>query len=512
MSRFLRTIVSLAVALAVIISCTTASFSYENEETCPYIYVHGFMAKDIIADKNNPDSETVWPPASDKILDTVKECLPALLRFLVDRNYEKLGEAIIDPVNELLSGANLDNSGDASNGSGVYFEYPPAEFITPSSHLNFRYDWRLDPIELAAQLNDFIDYVLNASGSSRVVIECHSFGGVVTEAYTQIYGGEKIKSVCYNTSAVFGESYTGLMMSGNIVIDADSVTEYLKCMLSENERAELIGALLDLLNDAGVTDDIADLLNGIVENLGEELIREILLPMFAGWLSIWAMIPDEYIDSAYDYVFNNLYKDDGIDHSGLRNKIDNYNETIRPFKTQTLLNQSETTNFYVISRYGYTSVPLTERWEEMTDTVVDTKHSSFGAVCADYGKKFDEAQIAQYADSGYMNADCTVYAGSCLFPEQTWFIRELMHSKSPGCLEEMTEKLLYYPGQADIHTFEEYPQFLHYTDSDGTMLPDTGTPEAEETFVQKVFGYYRKLIRFIRSILDLSFFRRVING
>ena len=500
MNRLLRTLISAFIVLSLVLSCCITSFSYEAEKNCPYIYVHGFMAKDIIADKNNPDSETVWPPASDRILNTVKECLPALARFLIDRNYEKLGDAIIDPVNELLSGANLDLSGNASDGSGVYFEYPPAESITPSSHLNFRYDWRLDPIELAAQLNDFIDYVLAASGSSQVVIECHSFGGIVTEAYTQLYGGEKIKSVCYNTSAIFGESYTGLMMSGNIVIDADSVTEYLKCMLSENDRAEIIGALLDLLNDAGVTDDLADILNGIVENLGEELIREILLPMFAGWLSIWAMIPD------------NLYKDDGIDHSGLREKIDNYNSTVRPFKTQTLQRQNETTNFYVISRYGYTSIPLTERWEEMTDTVVDTKYSSFGGTCADYGKKLDEQFIVQYKDSGYMNAECTVYSGTCLFPEQTWFIRELMHSKSPDALESMTETLLYYPGQADIHTFDIYPQFLHYTASDGTMLPDTGTPETEETVIQKLFGYYRKLIRFIRSILDFSLLRRIING
>ncbi len=505
MNRFVKSLISLTVALAVVLSCGVSMFSYAQQEQCPYIYVHGFMAKDIIADKNDPESETVWPPASDDILAVVKQCIPALLRFLVDRNYRALGDAIIEPVKGLLSGANLDLEGNASDGSGVYFAYPPAESITPYSRLDYRYDWRLDPVELAAGLNDYINYVLASSGCSQVVLECHSFGGTVTEAYVQLYGTEKIRSVCYNTSAIYGESYTGEMMSGNIIIDADSVTEYVKCMLSENENKELIGNILDLLNDAGITDDLADILNGIVENLGEELIREILLPMFAGWLSIWAMIPDEYVDSAYDFVFNKLYKDDGKDHSGLIEKINRYNEEVRPYKTETLLAQNETTNLYVISRYGYTSIPLTERWEDMTDTVVDTKNSSFGGTCADYGAKFDDEFIAQNKESGYMNPDCTVYAGTCLFPDQTWFIRDLMHSKSPDSLELMTDKLLRYPGQADIHTFAEYPQFLYYNNADGTLTPDTGTPEAELTPWQKFFEFYRKIIRFFRSIFDFIF-------
>jgi len=507
-----RKAISLVLVTALIMSCGVSLFASAADASCPYIYVHGFMAKDIIADKNNPDSETVWPPAGDKITETVKECIPALLRFLADRNYEKLGEAIIDPCKELLSGANLDTDGNASNGSGVYFEYPAREVINSSSHLNFRYDWRLDPVELASQLHDFIEYVVDAAGCSQVVIECHSFGGTVTEAYVQLYGTSRIKSVCYNTSAIYGETYTGEMMSGNIVVQPDSLTEYIKCLMSENENKELIGNILDLLNDAGITGDITDLLNGIVENLGEELIREILLPMFAGWLSIWAMIPDDYIDSAYDFVFNKLYKNDGIDHSGLQAKIDNFNEIIRPFKTETLTAQNEVANVYVVSRYGYTSVPLTDKWQVMTDTVVDSKFSSFGGTFADYGAVLDDEFVSSVKDSPYLNADETVYAGTCLFPEQTWFIRDLLHSKGPGSLDSLVYALLYYDGQATVGTFEQYPQFLVYDNGSGALNADTGTVEPEKDFGQKMFDFFRKIIRFLRVIFRLEFLRRNNNG
>ncbi len=504
MSKLLRKSVSVFIAFAIVLSCFAGINVFAEEETCPYIYIHGFMAQDIIADKNDSESEVLWPPEGSDILDTVKQCLPDLLKFLVTRNYRKLGDAIIGPAAELLSKANLDINGEPSDGSGVYFAYPPASSITKSSHLKFRYDWRLDPIELASQLNDYIEYVVRASGSEQVVIECHSFGGIVAETYLQLYGGDRIKSVCYNTTAIYGETYTGELMSGVLYIDPDAVTEYIRGMLSENERAELIGMLLDVMNDAGVTDDLSSILNGIVENLGDELKKEILLPMFAGWLSIWAMIPDDYVDASIDYVFNELYKDDGLDHSGLREKVDNYNEMIRPFKTETLLAQNETANVYVVSRYGYATVPLTEKWKLMTDTVVDTAFSSMGGTCADYGSAFADDFVSR-CDPAYLNVDKTVYAATCLFPDQTWFVRDLTHAKSPSSLENFMSALLYYDGQADINTFAEYPQYLVYDYADGSLSPDEGTPAAEKTFFEKLFDFYRMILRFFRRIIDFIF-------
>ena len=42
-------------------------------QSCPFIYIHGFMGKDLYSDKNDKDSEPVWPPSTDKILDLVKK-------------------------------------------------------------------------------------------------------------------------------------------------------------------------------------------------------------------------------------------------------------------------------------------------------------------------------------------------------------------------------------------------------------------------------------------------------
>ena len=469
--------------------------------SCPCIYIHGFLGKDIIADRNDPSSETVFPPDSEKIKETVTECVPALLRFLVDRNYKKLKETIVPPVYELLSPSFLDESGEASDGSGVYFQYPDAAFIGRSSKLSFAYDWRLDPVDIAAQLNDFINYVLAASGASQVCIECHSFGGTVTEAYSTIYGLDKIKSVCYNTSAVFGETYTGEMMSGNFYIDPDAITTYVKGMLKGNENEETIANLLDFLNAVGVTDDLSHILNRVIEKIGYDLIKEVLLPMFGCWPSVWAMIPDKYAESAYDNMVNKMFAADGKDHSKLISKIDRFNSEIRPYKEEVLRRQNEVSNVYVISRYGFTAVPLTKEWRIMTDSVVDSALSSFGGTFADYGEKLGPDILNNPDAKESINPDGTVYSGTCLFPEQTWFIRDLQHSLHPDGLSDLIAILLSSDEQLTVDSLEEYPRFLEY-DGDEALNPDKGTPEEELSTGTKLLKGFIAFLGFFRNVFD----------
>lgn len=502
----MKKIVSLILTAILLFSTIVVAFADVTTEQCPNIYIHGFMAKDILADKNDRNSEVIWPPKSDDIVAVVKECLPDILSFLVTRNYDRLGEALMEPVKGLLSSANLDSDGNASDGSGVYFVYPSASSITKTSELDFNYDWRLDPQVTASQLNDFINYVLESSGASRVTIECHSFGGVVTEAYSKIYGFSKIKSVCYNATAIFGETYTGELLTGNILLIDDSLTQFLKLTLSSSEYSKVINGVFDLLLNAGVTEDICQLGNDIVKNIGEDVVREIIAPMFAGWLSVWAMTPDDKIDAAVDYVFNDLYGGDIASHQGLYDKIISYNENVRADKKETLIAQNEVNNVYVITRYNRTSAPIVPTWQVMSDGVVDSAASSFGATFADYGSTLPDEIISEHKDDGLVNPDNTAYAGTCLFPEQTWFIREYPHANNDNDADIMVKKLLNYDGQATVDTFEEYPRFLKWDYTDKSITPDTdGTPVEELSLWQKIFNIYLKIVKFNRKIFAFFF-------
>ena len=68
----------------------------------------------------------------------------------------------------------------------------------------------------------------------------------------------------------------------------------------------------------------------------------------------------------------------------------------------------------------------------------------------------------------------------------------------------MIETLLYYDGQADVNTFEEYPQFLKYDRTDSRVSPFTSADaeaEAKRTVLENIFHVLRNLTSKIRAFI-----------
>ena len=485
--------------LAPALSVSALAADQATVRDIPEIYVHGIMSSTVLADKNDPNSREGWPMSADDIIATVKSIVPALLKFSATWNWDALADSLIPAVQDLFRDAMNDENGDPVGNTGIYFVYPSRSSITRSSKLTFRYDWRMDPIEVAAQLNDFIDYVLECSGSDKVTITCHSLGGIMTLSYLTIYGSSKVRSVLFNTTAIYGETYTGELLSGDLKLNAKGVVDYLKYAVNYTEYDYLISSLLDIFQKAGLMDFITKFGNFILEKLSPRVVPEILVPMFAGWLTIWAMVPDEDLDDCMHYVFDVVYKDSPIDFTGLKDRIEEYNTRVRQNKTQTLLNlnNNKSFNLYVFSRYGYSSLPLTSSYRNLSDGVIDTKNSSFGATTALYGEKLSD-DVLNKADPKYISPDRSIDASTCLFPDQTWFIRNYKHSDEADNHDEITDKLLYSTSQATVTTFKEYPQFLQYNGDSDTISTDLNEPVAQESFFEKLkrlFEEFRKLFK-----------------
>ncbi len=457
---------------------------------CPYIFIHGFMGSVIYTNPDDPDSPEAWPPSSDNIKSAVGEMLPLLGRLIINHNWEKFSDSLIPIVNDLLSPIYLDENGEVNNNSGVRWSYPSKDSISKSSKLKFVYDWRVSPLETAAQLNDFINYVLECSGSDKVNIECHSYGGVVANTYAKLYGTDKVKGWVFNSTAVYGEDYTGDLMTGQLVFDADALTEYMKGAFDYNENEEALNFLFSTLKTTGVTKVLCDLVNYMLLHIGEKAFSKTLLPMFGSFLSIWAMVPDEQIDEAYDYVFNKMYKDDPTDYSKLQAKINEYNTEIRQYKTDTLKQINNDCNMYVISRYGYSAMFMTPSWQNASDNIIDVKHSSFGATVSQYNKPLSDDYL-KTADSKYISPDKHIDASTCLFPDQTWYIRHLTHARMPESISEFTLTLLYYNGQATVNTFNQYPQYLYYDEITEQIIPDE-LPDIKISFADRIINIFSK--------------------
>lgn len=104
----------------------------------------------------------------------------------------------------------------------------------------------------------------------------------------------------FNSTAIYGETYTGELLTGQLVLSKESVTEYLRYALDQTEYENLINGIIDILSSAGIFNALLPLADDIILNLSEYLIPGVFAPIFGGWLTIWAMIPDEYIDEAMD--------------------------------------------------------------------------------------------------------------------------------------------------------------------------------------------------------------------
>ncbi len=474
MKKSLLKIISVFLALTICMSLAVPSFAILEEydgRTCPRIYVHGFMAYDIYKNPENVDEGMAYPIPSEKINSAIEKAKEPIKDFIFKRDYEKFGDAAADIVDSVFEDIVCDYSGNSLSGSAVVTDYPKPEDVKSDSAVIFGYDWRLDPLESAKELDKFIDYMLLHSGCEKVVIDCHSLGSVIVFAYLRLYGTEKVKSVVFNTAGLYGQTYTGELLSGNVVVNKDAIKNYLDFAFDGTPQEKVLKDLIDTADKLGVISGVCGFADNLLDKIYDRVALNIV-SIFGNWTTIWAMVPDDMLSDAESYVFG-LYDDAGIDYTGLKQKIDTYNELVRKNKTEALVEISKTVNIYVLARYGYSAFPLTDSWQIVGDGVIDTKYNSFGATIAAYKEQLD------VSESAYISPDKSIDASTCLFPEQTWFIKELKHYNTPNDVDRLIDELLYFDGKATVDTFEEYPRFLKYDAVSDTLIIDDGTTEKD---------------------------------
>ena len=504
---------TLLAAILIAVPCMSVfAFAAETKSarTCPVINIHGFMASDIVANAGTDEEKLIYPMSTDEILNIVNDCVPALTQFLVTKDWDTLGNTLSSIVCGHLEGLMLDNNGDPVNNSGTPFEYPAPTSIKKNSEVSFKYDWRVDPIVSAQQLNDFINYVLECSGAEKVALNCHSLGGVIVSTYLTLYGNEKIHGVILNSTAIYGESYIGEMFKGNFTLTKEATVEYLRYCFDQIEYEDLMNGIIDTLTSAGIFSLLLPLADELLANLSDTLLPGFIVPLFGGWLTVWAMVPDEDIDAAMDYVFNTVYANSDVDRSGLIEKIENYNELVRPYKTQVLEELDEAgCRIGVFSRYGYCAVMTTPAWQNLGDGSVDTKSSSFGATTALYGETLSDDYLAN-VDSEYVSPDKSIDASTSMFADRTWFIKYLKHSDDEKNLEDLFNEILFAQEVVTVDTFEEYPRYLINDTQQDIIRPETETDADTQIYAPNLF------IRVVTAFLDainfvLDFLRNLFS-
>lgn len=522
MKRVSKSIISILLALVIIFAVCVPCFATEPKTA--FIVVSGMNTFPLI----RSNGEQAFPPSSDTITDMVLKVVPHVLAFLATNDYEALGDGIFPPLYDAFGPLAFDEDGNSIEDiDGTLFDCSLVgkeapfvagesnEFATVRAGIDtfglentyfFNYDWRKDPLVHADRLNDFIEMVKAQGDYDRIALAAFSMGGTVTCSYLYKYGSDDLDTIILCSTAFQGTSCVGSLFSADFDLTLSALWHRLALLTRDNTWENVIDYLNEVLEDAGVNNFLETFANGITDNLKERIYNELLIPIFGRMPGLWALVPDMNYDDAKATMLN------GSESEVLVNRIDEYHYNVQN-KAKTLLESAMNngTNIYLLAQYNWPSLPISDYVSvRNTDNLIDVEYASGGATSALLGETLGEDYVQEVpSEHNYISPDNMIDASTCMFPDRTWFFRDMGHVDYP--YGESTDFIMYLAKsekQVTVFDNEKYPQFMTYDYDNAKLLPLTAE-SVEPTTTDTIFDIFEKLTHYFFKIFN-SVFANVI--
>ena len=472
MKRTIKKSLSLLLVLIMVMSLAVPAFAKPTEwisqslSDIPVIRISGdgeklvdengnkvFHYKDFASILGDDDEEEEEDSA---LLTSIANILiPFLVDGLLNDNWDPYYKNLQAEISELFENSLLDKNGNAQFGTGLRQEridkmnrtrHNDQAWRNPDRTIKyyvhdrywFYYDWRLDPIETAAELKSFIDDILDSTGCEEVGIVASCLGTNVVTAYLAVYpehAAGSIRGIAYDGSVVGGAEMLSEAISGKFNVDAAAINRTLKdcAAIGMFDIDGFINTTIEMLDRTGVLDSvIGKTKEWIYYKLVEGVTSALALSTFYTWPNYWACVSPEDYETAKNYVFGPEGSEKRTEYAGLIAKLDNYDTVVRQRIPEILTNAvSSGVNFGVISKYGFQTLPICETNYLVSDQFASVGRSSFGATTGTIYNDLADDYIASRVEKGfgrYISPDKQIDASTCLFPNQTWFIKGSSHS------------------------------------------------------------------------------------
>lgn len=496
--KHLKKITAVLLSVLMLFSFSSAALAFEEtDRDAPVIYIPGFTSSNVYDDISNPDTLARFPSTEDILSIVTEAFIPSLIAFSVDKDTDKLVCRVTDRVNEVFAYWFNEPTGSAKEGSGIVPEVLTE--VSADARLTFSYDWRGDPVEIADSLHAYIETVCQLSGCEKITLGCHSLGSTIALAYLTKYGNGRVSAMVFDSPACNGVALVGNIFTGKVNLDADGIAFYLSALMGESEYNELVTSFVDILASAGVLGLFNSFADEIIAALAPAVYRETVAPLLGCWPTMWSMVPDEDMEKAKEHIFGEILA--GKDYSVLEGKIDNYNDTVRANRTETLKSFDEEGNFAIFSRYTTQTVPLKDYAHLLSDQIIETESTSFGATTAPIGEYFSDEYL-EGKDMALISPDKTVDASTCLFPEKTWFIKASGHFETDGVTKELYDIFLF----ADEEITCDSGALSRFTIRDDSfiLVEDTTAPEGNKDngIVARMYRFITALFRTVALLIE----------
>lgn len=512
MKRFVSIILSVVLLLTGVLCIAPVSLASEDGTTIPVVHVVG-TGTPISRINEAGEKETVYPlqfPEGyiDEKLDVF---LPVFADAFFTQEWDEFCDVLYEILIPIFSKMALDKNGNVTDGSFINWSWSKEELAThadgtySATEFQFYYDWRLDPMVTADTLHQYIEDVMEATGSDKVALYGRCLGSNMVAAYMKKYDGEHVSEVIHYASALYGATQCSKMFTGELYLHADGIERFIYDIggdLGLDETlTELIQSLVTLLNKTYGLDIGCWAVNNVVQDIYLQIFPRIVGESYATFPSYWSMVSVEDYDRAMETMF---YGKDVSEYAGLIEKIEYFHDNVRlDFEDDVKAFEERGIEHSNIVKYGKQTIPVTENSDELSDQFCTVRESSFGAKVVEVGETFDSKYIDNAvinSTAKYISPDKQIDASTCLMPDTTWFIKDIEHKDFPSCINGLVSDIV-NNDNFTVNDNPEYPQYMVYDKGANTISPMTAenlnTTERWET------NYFDSLIKFFKAVFEL---------
>lgn len=501
---FKKSLCIMMVVLSLFFSCGAATAaqaaSYEND--MPIVYIKG-RGRQIYNKKGKqiyPQKVTVEDQVaahSDAIVDVAKKCL-------FTGNWNPFADKLVEVLDPIFADLRLNNAGEVDNGS--YIKGPKTPKVKKSNYslfdYIFEYDSRLDPLAVAEQLNTYINKVLSATGKKKVQIVGRCLGSSILASYLYKYGIKKVSAVLFYAPSAMGTLMCGEIFSGRLKFNANTIDYYLKNFTTDEEISGGLKTFLSILTKLQIVGIGTSTVQSIYNKIYKTLMPRLILTAYGTMPSYWSMVGEPYYEQAKELVFG----DETAKYAKLIKKIDNYHYNVQQKLYSNLKKYKKAgLKIAVIAKYDTMLIPVLEGSRKQADGLVELETMSFGAKSADFKTVFSQSYIAKQQKAGkgrYLSADRIVDASTCLFPDNTWFIKDQIHGDFPKSVDKLMYEFFRKKAQLTVKN-SSYPQFMDYIEKGDRLVDlsysyeDDSVAEHKITAIGNIIDVFIRIIRFI---------------
>ena len=450
------------------------------------VFDTGMMRDSLLGNNDEEDDD------DSNVEEAVANVLqPFFKEGILKDNWEPYYEALQNEISDLFREAQLDKDGNAQFGTNVSGWCQWNNWYNQNNNnkgdkgyyglddYRFWYDWRLDPMENARALNDYIQNVKRVTGSDKVALFTTCLGSNVSMAYLAQFGANDLYSLGINATVANGSEYITEALTGKVKLDGHAIVRFLETsnVAGMFHVDEFTIATIDLATKAGLLDKTSKLLHAtIYDKVVEGVTSALALGTFFTFPCYWSSVCPEDYDEAIRYVFGDVGSAKRQEYAGLIEKLDNYHNTVGLHVSELLesaVNQNVLLS--IVAKYGLQMTPLNQSNELVGDEFASLKRASFGATTSTIFDTLSDDYIAKRTAEGkgkYISPDKMVDTSTCMYPDQTWIIKGTTHVKRTNEENDIMYTCLTADRQLTIDDFD-WTQFMVYDNEALKMSPMT---------------------------------------